>query len=472
MAIYQNSFNGNQNGYAQSSILGVADMNAIMPDYQETLFNTYGDQYTKEYQLWQAMHGTMQPTANPEGGFLYQEDRFDKRVTVAANSGTSGTVLSFTIAAGEVSQLGSSYYVYPQANDIITDMATMNRGIVRSVTGVGSTFTVVADSETNTAWTTPVSGQVYAITGTAFPENSTAPLSRNSYWTKKTYTIQVQRQQATATDLALGSKLYPIRDQLGNTIANWGGESYMQVEFRLLKNLYTTMWVGTQNSNTTSPQITSSSYFQEFSTGANAVDVAAANYVGHFQDLTAELLSNSPMSMNYFGYINSNLVTPLQDDFFQVYQNANIVAVSKASEQFMFGEGASEGMSSRFDFQSFTINGMTYNIRTNKPTYDPECLGVEYATNNYFANTAYFMPSQIGRDAEGNRVRNCMLRYLEIPGVPQAGSRKVIFIETGGLATGGATNNQLNRVYDVATHSGAQFCNLPQCGYFYKPVGS
>lgn len=88
----QNSFTAG-NGYAQSSILGVSDLGAIMPDYQATLFNTFGDQYTNDYELLMAMHGMMTPTVNTEGGFLFQEDRYDSKVTVLANAGTSGATL-------------------------------------------------------------------------------------------------------------------------------------------------------------------------------------------------------------------------------------------------------------------------------------------------------------------------------------------------------------------------------------------
>lgn len=470
----QNSFTAG-NGYQQSSILGVADMGAIMPDAQTTLFNTFGDQYTNDYELLMSMHGAMTPTVNTEGGFLFQEDRYDAPVTVLANAGTAADVLVFTLDPSEVGQLNGVPYVYPQINDIISDMTTNNNGIITNVTFAGIVPTITATSKSNTNWVAPVAGKQYAITGTAFPEASTAPQSRNSYWTKKEYKIQILRQQATATDLALGAKLFPIRDQIGNVIANWGGESRMQMEFRLLKNVVTNLWVGEENANVTpnngtGTQSNTTGYFQEFSTFANAVNVGPANYAQHFADLTASLLENSPRTMYYYGLINRNLVDPIQTDIAALYANNNIEAVSKIQNQFMFGESATPNMLVRFDFQTFVTNGMTYSIRTQKISYDPNSLGID-PTQNYFCNTAYFMPSQQGTDAQGFAARNCMLRYVDIPGVPQAGPRKILFIETGGLATV-PTNSQLVRIDDCATHVGNQFNNLEQCGFFYKNVGS
>ena len=470
----QNSFTAG-NGYAQSSILGVSDMGAIMPDYQATLFNTFGDQYTNDYELLMAMHGMMTPTVNTEGGFLFQEDRYDSKVTVLANAGTSGATLVFTLDPAEVGQLNGAPYVYPQINDIISDMTTNNNGIVTNVTFAGIVPTITAVSKSNTSWTTPVAGKEYAINGTAVPEASTGPMSRNSYWTKKEYKIQIMRQQATATDLALGAKLFPIRDQIGNVIANWGGESRMQMEYRLLKNVVTNLWVGEENlnvtpNNGTGTQSNTTGYFQEFSNFANQVNVGPANYTQHFADLTADLLENSPRSMYYYGLINANLVDPIQQDMQSTYANQNIEAVSKQNSQYMFGEGATPNMLVRFDFNTFIYNGMTYSTRTQKISYDPNTLGLN-RPQNYFCNTAYFMPSKQGQDAQGFASRNCMLRYVDIPGVPQAGPRKILFIETGGLATV-PTNNQMVRIDDCITWQGNQFNNLEQCGYFYKAVGS
>lgn len=464
-----NSFSPSQVGYNQSGILGTLDMGAVRPDFQEKLFNRYGDQYTNDFQLFLRMHGAMKPSQNAEGGFLFEENRYDSVVTVLANNGSAGSVLNFTLDPSEIELLGSSYYVYPQQYDDIVDMETMTRGQIQSVT-TGATTTIVVNSLDSSTWTAPTAGKQYAIYSNNRPENSDGPLSRNSYWEKKFYQLQVIRESATTTDLALGDKLFPQYDQFNRFVGNWGGVSVTQADFRMIKEIYSNLWISQNKTNAAVSGTTTTGYFQEFSTSANPIDVGADDYVTHFYDMTSALLTNSPMSMNYYGLINRNLDNPIRQDLSAYFENANIVAVSRQMEKFMFGESATEGMYARFDFQTLTMNGFNIGLRANKASWDPIVLGID-PTKNYFANTAYFSPTQETRDAEGNMGRNCQLRYLEIAGVSQVGQKKTYIWETGALASV-PTNRQLNKTYDLAAWTGNQFYNLNQCAFLFKNVGS
>lgn len=467
-----NSFSPTQVGYAQSSILGVADMGAIRPDYQEQLFNQFGDQFLHEFDLWMKMSGVMKPSYNPEGGFLFEEERYDQTIGVAANAGTAGSTLSFTLDAAQVETLNGSYYIYPRENDEIYDPTYMTRGIITGITNAGATFTIVAESLDNSNWTVPTSSTVYAIFGNAFPENSDGPNSRQSFWTKNTYTHQIMREAATATDLAKSAELFPVNDQFGNYVGNWGNVARTQMEKRLIKYIYGVVWLGQQNTNTASiSQSTTTGYFQEFSTLSNGVDVGADNYPLHFADLADALYENSPMVSNYYGYVGRNLNSPITTSMQTYFKDANIVQVREQTSKYMFGDEATEGMLARFDFHTFIVNNMTFNMRVNKPTYDPIMLGVTPSLN-YFDNTAYWIPSKQGSNGEGELTRNAMIRYLDIKGINQQGSRKIYFWDTGALAPTGATNRQLNNTMDCAFWGGNQFYNMPQTGYFFKSVGS
>jgi len=466
-----NAFSPTLVGYAQSSILGVADMGAIMPDFQDKLYNQFGDQYTKEFRLWMAMQGMMKPAHNPEGGFLFEEERYDEFITVLANAGTSGSTLVFTLDPGEVETLNGLPYIYPRVNDTIFDPEYMTRGVVISITYAGIVPTITVESLDNANWVAPSAGKVYAIYGNAFQENSDGPNSRQSFWTKKTYKHQIMREAATATDLALSAELFPQTDQFGRFVGNWGGVVRTQMEMRMYKYLFGTVWLGQNNSNTGSvPQSTTTGYFQEFSTASNGVDVGPDNYPVHFQDLADSLYENSPMSANYIGYIGRNLQAPITTSMQSYFKDANIVQVREQTSKYMFGNDATEGMLARFDFHTFIVNGMTFSIRVNKPTYDPKMLGVTPSLN-YFDNTGYFIPSEQGTDGEGKATRNVQLRYLTIPGINQGGDRKIAMWDTGALAPV-PTNRQLNHTMDCVSWFGNQFFNIAQTGYFFKSVGS
>lgn len=464
-----NSFN-TPNGFPQSTILGMTDMDAIRPDVSETLFNTYGDQYSSEFRLWMKLHGGMIQTQNPQGGRLFQETRYDDFAEVLADGTppTSGTTLKFDLAPSQIYTIGGNYYVYPQVGDLIADLTTMNRGRITSVV-VGATTTITAVSLTGANWVTPVPGKKYAIFSNAREEASGDPKARIAYWFSKSYKIQILREKADTTDLASGAQLFPVQDQLGNATQYWGSVAFMQMERRLHKQIYNTLWLGTENSVSGQPS-TTTGYYDQFSTQANSVNVGAGDYVQSFFDLNDALLENSPMTQNYWVIIKRNLNNELQTDLNDYFQNLNIVRVQKETAVYLFGEGATEGMLGLFDFNTLIFNGTTYSLHNDKAGYDPIVQGLD-PTANLFANTGYVMPSKVGTDAEGQVARNCMLRYFSPKNINLVGPQKIYHWQLGGLATV-PTNANLNLEDHAAMYMGAQFCNLPQCGFLYKNVGS
>ena len=468
----QNSFNIS-GGFAQSGILGAADMDAIRPDVSQTLFNTYGDQFSKDFELWMRMHGAMIQTQNPEGGRLFQEERYDNSVTVGADNGTSGTTLSFDIDTTEIYTISGSQYVYPQVNDQISDMTTMTRGRITAVTFTSPTVVTIVATSYSGNWSVPVAGKKFAIYSNAHPEASGDIKARIAYWFSKPYSVQIIREKGAVTDLAAGAQLFPVFDEMGRQTEYWTGPTQWQMEFRLFKEIYNTLWLGQTNAISGAP-VTTTGYYDEFSTEANDVNVGAGNYVDHFQELTSLLLENSPKSNNFFAFIKRNLVDEISDDLNTEFQNQNIERVSKQTAEFLFGTGATDGMLARYDFNQVIINGTSYALRADKASYDPNVQGLT-PLSNLFANTAYIMPSQTGTDAQGQTVRNAMLRYYSprVINLPGGGSvaQKIYRWSLGALASV-PTDANLKLEMHAAIWQGNQFCNLPQCGFFHKNVGS
>ena len=467
------AYNPNTPGYPQSTILGPSGIDAIIPDVWDTLQEQYGDEYSNEYRLWTRMHGMMIPTSNPNGGRLFLRERRDRNITVGANNGTSGNTLSFNIATGEIETLGGSQYVYPRPGDIIKDMTSNKQGRISTVTFTNSTTVTIVATGTDggaTNWTTPTAGQKYVITGNSNTENSDGPQARATYWTATPYKLQIIREAVSTTDLARGAKLWPVKSESGQPVQYWTSEAANQLEFRVAKMLYTTVWLGEYTANSTSLPTTTNGIWEEVSAGSNGVNVGPDDYVLHLQDLIDLLLENSPKSMNYMGWVNRNLAWLMQDDLYQRFADANIVQTRNQSAKYMFGENATEGMMGMFDFQTVVLAGFGINLRLNKPSWDPIVMGVNPDVNLY-ANTSFFFPTQAGRDAEGYIARNFMLRYYQIPGIPQTGEQKVYFLQTGALAPI-PTNRIMNQTTDAYLNFGLQSANLKQVGYFYKAVGS
>lgn len=468
----QNSWDPTQAGYAQSQILGVMDMNAVKPDFYLDLINRYDDQYANEMDFWLNMDGGMRRSGNPAGGFHFEEDRYDRLVTVGSNISVVGSQLTFDIDPADIATLNGVSYTYVHENDLIYDPTFMTRGKVMSVTFVGATATVVVESNDNSTWNTPIAGRQYSVYSGAYPENSDGPLSRQAFWERFTYQIQVMREAASTTDLGASADLFPMQDELGRYVGHWGGVMRMQMEYRMYKYLFGTMWLGQNNSNTGAfTQSMTSGYFQNFSTSAQSVDASSGDYHQAFLDLGDLMKEQDSAANRFIGYIGSNMMPDLQASFTAEFQNINIAQLDPQTAKYVFGQDATPGLIARFDFQNIWLNGTGFSFRLNLPTYDPNMLGAD-RPNNYFAGTSYIFPAKMSYTGDADLTRSCTMRYLEVPSANKLAKRRVAMWQTGALAMTGATNRQLNVTDDCAAWFGFEFFGLNRCGYLFKTVGS
>ena len=459
-----NSFSAAQVGYPQSGILAVNDF--VRPDFQNKLFLQYGDQFYKDYLFMLAMGGK-KGTKNAEGGFHFEEDRYDEAVTVLANAGTGAQSLVFTLDTSEIVTVSGDDYVYPVVGQTLWDPATNTIGRIISVVIVdGVSVTITATRLSGPTYTAPAAGKQFALLSNAQPENSIAPDPQNSYWTKITYQLQTFRNTATTTDLALGDELYAEIDEMGRFVGNWGGVSETQNEYRHMKAIFGALVLGSVNNVAGQPS-TTDGYYNVFSAGSNTVDVLTGNYIDHLYTLIDKLKENSPMSSTYIGLICRNIINDYQTDLRAVYPDSNIKAIDNQEAQYIFGGNTSLGQNLRMDFQKAMLSGFTMIGKSFDVSYDPNVTGLNAATNqNLFANTAYWIQGGDTSDAQGNTYRPIQMRYLEIPGIN--GNMRSIYIKRSGLFASEGDNNQAQRSTYFYSNWGNEFFNLKQTGFWYK----
>jgi hypothetical protein len=201
-----------------------------------------------------------------------------------------------------------------------------------------------------------------------------------------------------------------------------------------------------------------------FATRANSIDIQAGVDLDTMKDLI-DVLKPNAVPNNYMGWLTRNVNRPLQTALFDYTKNANIEAVRRHSAEMIFGAGeASEGLMATFDYQTLTLEGMTFNLRLFDVSYDPELFGLDHEFNQ-FCSTAYFMPSGKATDPTGVMRRNMELTYAENGDNGQ--SRMFKIWETGANAPT-PTNDIDNRVTNYLTHFGLDFFAIKQCGYFYN----
>lgn len=92
----------------------------------------------------------------------------DITATVGKDHETSGDTLSFELSTEDVQDINDVPYVYLRETDLITDVTTMNTGIIQSVHFKGKSCFVTAKSKYGRNWDAPAPGKVYMITHTDF----------------------------------------------------------------------------------------------------------------------------------------------------------------------------------------------------------------------------------------------------------------------------------------------------------------
>lgn len=454
-----NAFAQNTPGYGQSNIL-ISAMDAVRPDFQEKLFKKYG-QFVKELLLLKRMQAT-RPIANSGGGFHFEEDFYDEYILVKANAGSSGSLLSFTLASSQIETVTGERTSYPNVGDLIYDPVTMTRGQILTKTDNGSDTTITAQSLDSSTWETPTANKKYGIYSNAYDENTGSPDARNSYWTKYNFKLQILKGAAAVSGTAAVDNLFPQYDEAGNFVGNWGGVSRTQEEFRLLKATMGQLVLGQQSSNAAT-STTTGGMMDTFASRANSVDISGGVDIQTLSDLIDVLKPNNPDN-HFIGLLCSEVNRPLQDALNQYYTNNNIVAVRQKSAEMIFGQENSEGLMNTFDFNTVVKEGMTFNLRAFDLSYDPKVFGIDRSTNQ-FCSTAYFMPAGGGLDAQGTFRRHMELAYAVNRDNGQ--SRMMKIWETGANAPV-PTNDVDNRVTNYLAHFGLDFFSLTQCGYWYN----
>jgi len=455
-----NSVAPNTSGYSQSGILAAIDV--VRPDFQTKLFNQYGDQFAKEFLLLKRMQAT-RDIRNASGGFHFEEDRYDTYVEVKANAGTTGSTLGFTLATSQIETVGSVRTCYLNIGDYIYDPTTFKRYEVVTKTDDGTDFTFTAKEINGQTATAPSAGKRYGIYTNAYKENTGQPDAKSSFWTKYSFKLQTLKTTALITGNAAVDKLYPETDELGNVVGNWGGVQRTQAEFRHLKQSMGQLVLGKESTASGLTQ-TTGGMMDTFASRANSIDIQAGVDIDTMKDLIDVLKPNATPN-NYMGWLTRNVNRDLQSSLQTLFANQNIEAVRRQSAEMIFGAGeASVGFMAAFDYQTLTLEGMTFNFRLFDISYDPEVFGLDPAINQ-FCSTAYFMPSARATDAEGSLRRNMELNYGFNGDNGQ--SRMLKIWETGANAPV-PTNDVDNRVTNYLSHFGLDFFAMKQCGYFYN----
>lgn len=453
-----NSVNPSTTGYSQSGLL--ASFDAVRPAFKTTLFQNFGDQFQKDMRfLWDL--NAKRPIANVAGGFHFEEDRFDTAVTVKANASTTGSTLIFTLADAEIQTFNGARTSYPQINDFLIDPVNRKRYQITNKVDNGTDTTITAIETNGQAATTPVPGKKYGIYSSGSVENSGHDGAKNSYWTKQTFKLQNIKTQGLITGYAAVNELFPEYDQEGNFIGNWVGWTRMRTEWEHLKKLAGAMVFGKENSAGASQ---TNGMLEVFSTRANTLDISGGVDLDSLKD-TVDLLKANSTPSNVMGLLCHGVNRPLQEALAVTKQDVNIASVREQSAALIFGrKESSMGLMATYDFNTVIVEGFTYNLRLFDLSYDPNLFGLGGTAGNYFVNTAYFMPSQGGVDAQGIARRHMEMSYASNPA---GGVDRLMKVYDLGANAAIPTNDRDNLTTQFESHIGMDYFAMKQCAFWF-----
>ena len=460
MALVPNAVNPATSGYPQGTTI-LASFDSIRPDFKKILFQQYGDQFSKELRLLYDMNAK-RPMRNANGGFHFEEDRYDSKITVLADAGTAGTTLSFTLAPAEIETVSGDRTSYPNIGDLFWNPYNGQRFQITNKTDNGSATTITAISIDGQTAAVPTPGTEYGIYSSAAAENSGQPDAKSSYWSKIDFVLQRVKTTGLVTGDAAVDELFPEYDEQGRYVGNWLGFTRMRTEWEHLKKIVGTLVLGKQG---TAGDSTTNGMMEVFSTRANTLDISGGVDVDSLRD-TIDLLKPNSTPSNVIGLLCREINRPLQAALIDDFANSNLNAVRQKSAELIFGrKEESEGLMATYDFNTVVIEGFTFNLRLFDISYEPNTFGVGDPALNQFANSAFFMPSQATIDPQ-----NVTRRYMEMAyGSNPAGNvDRLMKVWDLGANASVPTNDVDQLTVNFLSHVGMDYFAMKQCAYWYN----
>lgn len=405
-----NAFTGQDNQTLQTAF------DVLKPQLMNVLFKKYDDEYLPFFLVVNTI-GEVTPVAGPTFGH-YEIGWIHRAFTVNSHAaGAAGAAVTLTVTNNSSNITQSK--MYPQLYDV-----------VRFSTGVAGTITAVSTANPYTVTVTPQvstdaipavsTGDSIIITGTQFPEGSTAATGRVNPATKYTFNTQIVKESVDITGSAMTNQTWYDQFNDGKNATPYP-KLQLECEYRMLQNISYSMLFSNATDSTQESLIGSKSMtglFPWAQAGGNVLSIAPQTFtVSHFDQLN-RVFDKRRASSEYLWAAGPDQYRDVENGLSDLFtQNPNILAQQGFESRFKIGDGTNYGekFGVSFNFKAVQKTGRTFYFTT-----IPQMAGEQLGGATGFSDSQRAVIIPLGKASDpktGAKLSRLSYRYKSYDGV-------------------------------------------------------
>lgn len=430
----------------------------LKPEVDPNLYRRYGDQNMTG--LLEMLGGM-----NPVSALIYThyEDDFLHSIVkvAAAAAGAANATVTETVAA-------AYQYTYPssaQAPYIITGASTVNpvrlqdiiqfpNGVQAIVTAVTSTTFDVTPLVLGQAIPAVTTSTELPIVGNAHQEQTGQPVSRNSRVIQYQNNMQIYKGNHTSSGSAMGEQIWVnVTDQNGNTARLWYYEGQLREYKRFKNEREIDLIVGQKYTNTAftaQPTLATSEGLIPFiENNGNTTNYSLITGItrSDFETMIATQLDKNRGAKENMIWCGITLRQSIDRFVGAEMKNGGV--------QYGMFNGNKEHYVN-FGFDSFTLSGYTFHLKTYDVFNYPQMLG---AAGQPYTNMGLVIPAEKSVESIGPKKTKTEVPAMRINYVSQASAGGSYSREFEEFMTGGVNGVYTNGIDEL------QYNVRSQCGY-------
>lgn len=422
----------------------------LQPQLMNTLFKKYDDEYLPFFLIV----NTIGEVTGVAGGTFghYEVGWTAKAFTVNSHAaGAAGAAVTLTVTNNSSNITQSK--MYPQLYDVVR----FSNGVSGTITSVSTanpyTVTITPQLSTAAGLIPAVStGDTIIITGTQFPEGSTAATGRLVPATKYTFNTQIIKQSFDITGSAMTNQTWYDNFNDGKNAMPYP-KGQLEAEYRTIKDISYSMLFSQATDTTQQALIGSTSMtglFPWAEAGSNKISVAPGTFtISHFDQLN-RVFDKRRVASEYLYAAGPDQYRDVENGLADLFtQNPNILAQQGFESRFKIGDGTDYGTKYgvSFNFKAVQKTNRTFYFTT-IPQMAGEQMGGASGFNDSYRSV--IIPLSKGTDARtGGKLSRLSYRYKNY-----GGYSRMMKVTTHGIWADGGANDEFDHKKYNSLHEG------------------
>ena len=433
---------------SQENVTLQTAFDVLKPQLMNTLFKKYDDEYLPFFLIVNTI-GEVSPVAGGTFGH-YEIGWTAKAFTVNSRAaGAAGAAVTYTVT-NNTSNITQSK-MYPQIYDVVR----FSNGVSGTITATSTAnpYTVTITPQISTAVLPAVStGDTIIITGTQFPEGSTAATGRVVPATKYTFNTQIIKQSYDITGSAMTNQTWYDNFNDGKNAMPYP-KGQLEAEYRTIKDISYSMLFSNPTDTTQQALIGSTSMtglFPWAEAGGNKISIAPGTFtISHFAQLN-RVFDKRRAASEYLWAAGADQYRDVENGLADVFtQNPNIFAQQAFENRFKISDGTNYGekFGVSFNFKAVQKTGRTF-FFTSIPQMSGEQMGGAAGFTDSYRAT--IIPLGTASDPKtGGKLTRLSYRFKSY-----GGTSRMMKVTTHGIWADGNANDEFDHKKYNSLHEG------------------